>query len=89
MIKYYTRACNFKYGSTARQLIKEKKALPLCGNKNISFDEIEIITRNKKKIHSKIINYKKINKLSTYQKKKSKKRFKKITSKKEKLFKKC
>ena len=39
MIKYYTRACNFKYGSIARQLIKNNKALPLCGNKNIAFDE--------------------------------------------------
>ena len=49
MIKYYTRACNFKYGSIAKKLIKNKLALPLCGNKNISFDEIEIIiTRNKK-----------------------------------------
>ena len=37
MIKYYTRACNFKYGSKAKQLIKTKKALPLCGNKDISF----------------------------------------------------
>ena len=70
MIKYYTRACNFKYGSTARRLIKKKLALPLCGNKNISFDEIEIITRNKNKISSKIINYKKINLLSASQKKK-------------------
>ena len=81
MIKYYTRACNFKYGSTARQLIKEKKGLPLCGNKNISFDEIEVITRNKKKIHSKIINFKKINKLSTFLRNKVRKDLKKITSK--------
>ena len=50
MIKYYTRACNFKYGSVARKLINNKQALPLCGNNNISFDEIEIITRNRKKI---------------------------------------
>ena len=48
MIKYYTRACNFKYGLTAKHLIKAKKALPLCGNKNISFDQVEIITRGKK-----------------------------------------
>ena len=64
MTKYYTRACNFKYGKIARKLIKNRQALPLCGNTNISFDEIEIITRNKNKIYSKIINYKKINKLS-------------------------
>ena len=73
MIKHYTRACNFKYGSIARKLIKEKKALPLCGDKNISFDEIEIITRNRGKIYSKIINYKKINLLSKLKKKRSRK----------------
>ena len=38
MIKYYTRACNFYYGTQAKHLIKQKKALPLCGNKNIAFD---------------------------------------------------
>ena len=81
MIKYYTRACNFKYGSTARQLIKEKKGLPLCGNKNISFDEIEVLQEIKKKINSKIINFKKINKLSTFLRNKVRKDLKKITSK--------
>ena len=59
MIKYYTRACNFKYGSIAKTLIKKKLALPLCGNKNISFDQIEIISRNKRKISSKLIYFKK------------------------------
>ena len=81
MIKYYTRACNFKYGSTARQLIKSKRALPLCGNKDISFNEIELITRKKNKIFSKIINYKNINSLSPIQKKKVKQDLKKITIK--------
>ena len=81
MIKYYTRACNFKYGSIAKQLIKTKRALPLCGNKNISFDEIEIITRNKKKIYSKIVHYKKINTLSSLLKNKVKKDLKNIISK--------
>jgi len=78
MIKYYTRACNFKYGSIARKSIKSKKALPLCGNKNISFDEIEIIIRNKKKIYSKIIPFKKINTLNSPLKNKIKKDLKKI-----------
>ena len=87
MIKYYTRACNFKYGSIAKQLIKTKKALPLCGVKNISFDEIEIISRNKKKIYSKIINYKEINSLSTFLKSKVKKDLKKITSKRKNFLK--
>ena len=59
MTKYYTRACNFKYGSIARKLIKNKSALPLCGDKNISFSEIELINeiqeilpQDKKKIYS-------------------------------------
>ena len=39
-------------------------------NKNISFDEIEIITRNRtKKIHSRIIHYKKINTLNFFKNK--------------------
>jgi len=87
MIKYYTRACNFKYGSIARKLIKNKHALPLCGDKNISFDEVEIITRNKKKISSKIINYKNIKLLRTFQKNKVKKDLKNITSKRKNFLK--
>ena len=87
MIKYYTRACNFKYGSTARQLIKKKLALPLCGNKNISFQEVEIITRNNSKINTKIINYKKINLLNKFEKKKIKKDLKNIVSNRKKFLK--
>ena len=45
MRKYYTRACNFYYGTNAKNLIKKKLALPLCGNKNIAFDNIEILSR--------------------------------------------
>ncbi len=87
MIKYYTRACNFKYGSTARKLIKNNLALPLCGNKDISFDEIEVFTRNQNKISSKIINFKKINLLDTSRKKKVKKDLKNIISKKKNFLK--
>ena len=47
MQKYYTRACNFYYGTTARKLLKKKQALPLCGNKDIVFNQIEIINRKK------------------------------------------
>ena len=47
---YYTRPCNFYYGNYARTLIKIKKALPLAGNKNISFDQLEIFERKKKGI---------------------------------------
>ena len=66
MEKYYTRACNFYYGSNSINKIKKKTALPLNGNKLISFDCIEIITRNSKKI----INVNKIKKLPKKIKKK-------------------
>ena len=87
MKKYYTRACNFKYGSTAKQLIKTKKALPLCGNKDISFDEIEIISRHNSKIYSKIINYKKINTLSVSLRNKVRKDLKNIISRRKNFLK--
>ena len=64
MNKYYTRACNFYYGKNAKSLIKKKLALPLCGNKNIAFDKIEILKRKKNKILTKTVNLKKINSLS-------------------------
>ncbi len=51
MNRYYTRACNFYYGNKSKQLVKKKKSIPLHQIKEISFDQIEIITRkNKKKI---------------------------------------
>ncbi len=46
MKKYYTRACNFYYNKTSREKVKKKISLPVNGNKSISFDTIEIITRN-------------------------------------------
>ena len=49
MRRYYTRACNFYYGNESKLLVNKNKAIPLNGNKNISFDHIEIITRNSKK----------------------------------------
>ena len=75
MNKYYTRACNFYYGAIARQLISKKLALPLCGDKNIAFDKIEIISRNKVKTNSKIINLRQIKKLNYITKQKVKKDF--------------
>ena len=50
MRKYYTRPCNFYYGNYARKLISKKKALPLSGNQNIAFDQLEIFSRKKKGI---------------------------------------
>ena len=45
MTRYYTRVCNFYYGSRSKLLIRQKKTLPLNGNENISFDKVEVITR--------------------------------------------
>ena len=57
MQKYYTRACNFYYNTTSKENVKKKISVPIGGNKSISFDTIEIITRtNKKKINIKDIN---------------------------------
>ena len=78
MNKYYTRACNFYYGEKAKLLIQKKLALPLCGNKHIAFDKIEIFTRRKKKVLSRVISIKKINSLNLSCKKKVKKDLKKI-----------
>ncbi len=81
MNKYYTRACNFYYGYRAKYLIKKKLALPLCGNKEIAFDKIELFTRNSKFTTSKKIKIKKINLLKFKVKKKIKEDLKKITLK--------
>ena len=47
---YYTRACNFYYGKSSIEMLEKKKALPLHGNKELSFDTIEILSRKNKKI---------------------------------------
>ncbi len=78
MNRYYTRACNFYYGNESRLLVKKKKSLPLNGNKDISFDIIEIISRKSKKK----ISIKKLNKLPKILKNKVKKDLRIITSKK-------
>ncbi len=49
MSRYYTRVCNFYYGSKSISLVKKKKCLPLNGNNKVSFDKIEIISRKLKK----------------------------------------
>ena len=78
MKSYYTRACNFYYGSESKQLVNKKKSLPLNGSKDISFDHIEIISRNSKKK----IPLNKINSLPKLLKKKTILDLKKIKSKK-------
>ena len=64
MRKYYTRACNFYYGSAAKKLIYQKKALPLNSKKSIAFDKIEIFHREKNKTKSKILSISKIKNLN-------------------------
>ncbi len=78
MQRYYTRACNFYYGNKSKFLLSKKKTLCLSGNKLISFDHIEIISRNSKKK----ISIKKLNNLPKDLKKKIILDLKKITSKK-------
>ena len=78
MNKYYTRACNFYYGTASKKYIKKKKSATLNGNDNISFDKIEIINRKK----SKIINLKDISKLPNNLKNKVNKDLKNIIKKK-------
>ena len=59
MQKYYTRACNFYFGKHSLQKVKKNLSLPLGGNKSISFDTIEIITRNsKRKLNIKQLKFK-------------------------------
>jgi len=78
MKKYYTRVCNFAYGKTSIKIVSKKKNLPLNGNKEFSFSQIEIITRNSKKI----IDLKNIKKLPKLQREKINKDVKLIIKKK-------
>ncbi len=50
MDKYYTKPCNFYFGKNSINKIKKKKSLPLNGNRLVSFDSIEIISRKGSKI---------------------------------------
>ena len=87
MKKYYTRACNFYYGSNAKLLIKKKLALPLCGNKNVAFDKIEVFVRINKKVSSKVTSIQDIKKLNIILKRKVQKDLKNITSKRKNFLK--
>ncbi len=49
MSRYYTRVCNFYYGNHSKKLINKNKSIPFNGIKEISFDQIEILTRNSKR----------------------------------------
>ena len=45
MDKYYTKPCNFYFGKNSISKFKKKESLPLHGNRLVSFDTIEIISR--------------------------------------------
>ena len=77
MKKYYTRVCNFAYGKSSVELVRKKKNLPLNGNKRISFRQIEILSRNSKRI----IDLKDIKKLPKLVRKKILKDLKIVTKK--------
>ena len=49
MRRYYTRVCNFYYGKESKLLVSKKKTLSLNNNKEISFANLEIISRRSKK----------------------------------------
>ena len=49
MPRYYTRVCNFYYGKHSKNLVNKKKTIPLNQIKEISFDQIEILTRRSKR----------------------------------------
>ncbi len=78
MKKYYTKACNFYFGSISREKVKKKASIPLHGNQTISFDTIEILSR--KKIQR--VNIKRINQLHHKIKKKVLLDIKQISKKK-------
>ena len=66
MSKYYTRACNFYFGTLSKEKVKKKLSIPIHSNNLISFDTIEIISRKS----SKRINIKEIGLLKGFIKKK-------------------
>ena len=78
MKRYYTRACNFYYGNKSKFLLSKKKTFPLNNNSFISFDKIEIITRQSKKV----VSINEIDKLPKILKKQILQDLKNITSKK-------
>ena len=87
MRNYYTRACNFYHGRAARRLIKLNKAFPLNGKKNIAFDQLEIFSREKRKIKTRFIHIKEVQTLNKNIKKIVKQDLKKIISKRKNFLK--
>ena len=78
MTRYYTRVCNFYFGKKSKSLLIKKKTIPLNQNKEISFDQIEIISRKT----TKKISIKQIKNLSKLLRKKINSDLKNIKSRK-------
>jgi len=78
MKKYYTRVCNFYYGYISEDLVRKNKTLPISGNSKISFDHVEILSRQSYKL----VNIKEIKNLPAILKKKINKDLKNITKNK-------
>ena len=78
MKKYYTRVCNFYYGYISEDLVRKNKTLPISGNSQISFDHVEILSRQSYKL----VNIKEIKNLPAILKKKINKDLKNITKNK-------
>ena len=88
MKKYYTRACNFFYGSNSKKLVKKKLPYLYVVINQYHLTKLKFLSKRKKKVNSKIINIKNIHKLPLEEKKKISKDIKKITSKRKLLRKK-
>jgi dihydropteroate synthase len=87
MRKYYTRACNFYYGETAKNLVLNKKALSLNSRKDIAFDQIEIFQRKKNKITKSIFcSIKEVKKLDSQMLSEVKEDIKNIISKRKSIL---
>ena len=84
MQKIYVRPMSLSYGSNAYNLVKLKKALPICGNKKLAFSNIEIIFRAKKN-KEKNINITQIKKLPRELKKNVLKKINNIISKRKNI----
>ena len=87
MRKYYTRACNFYHGATARNLIISKKALALNFRNDIAFDQIEVFQRKKNQItKSNYYSISEIKNLDDYMRPEVEEDIKNITSEKQNIL---
>ena len=87
MRKYYTRACNFYHGKIVKNLILNKKALPLNSRKDIAFDQIEVFQRKKNQItKSNYYSISEIKNLDDYMRSEVEEDIKNITSEKQNIL---